>query len=103
MKLGEISCIHKHMPHADFWIIRTGTRVGQVALEYDADNIGIMFTGDAILKRGVMPNKIKVWFQMVYNATGGPVCSTIERTSVGEEISIKLLKQLRLPVQAVPQ
>ena len=96
MKLREIACAHDNMRYADFWIIRSGPNIGRIVDEFDCHHIGVMIKADAIIKRGVMPNKIKLWFTTMHFFTG-PIMSTLKDTEDGKEVCPALLRDMRLP------
>lgn len=102
MKLGQIACIHSNMPWADFWVIPSGDQIGRVAVEFNRDYIGVMFTAEAVMKMLVIPKKIAVWWDIITRESGHPPHSVVKHTKDGDIVSPALMKRMRLPTGAVP-
>lgn len=96
MRLKEIACVHDNMSWADFWIVRSGPKIGMVVETFDRNHIGVMFKADAVVKQGVIPNKIKLWFSTMHMFTG-PILSTLKKTKDGKEVCPLLMRKLTLP------
>ena len=99
MKLKEIASVHDNMSWADFWIVRRGPDIGKVVDVFNRDHIGIMFTADAVFKKCVMPNKLKLWFKTMY-ITSGPMCSLLKTEGEKRVVCTSKLRKLKLPAGA---